>query len=440
MDSAMTTTAPETGSASDSSTERTEMPAGVPARRRPRPGSGTCPPGLVDAGIDSGFGIANALVTHGTHYWTRLLQRRATGLEVATDWWRWQSTMLARRRPTWASPHRIVREWPLARLRDFSPTEPDDVVTPAGAAAAVPDSAVPVLVLPPQAGHDSCIVDYAPGQSQVATALRAGCRQVFSMDWVGATAATKDCGIDDYLTLLREAVTDLGGRVHLVGDCQGGWLAVIYAAVHPETVASLTIAGAPVDYHSGEPLIHDWLQVVSPGGDMSFYRAAVAANGGVLPGDFLLTGFKMIQPEAEVERRLGLLAHLDEPAYVARFEQFDTWFEHTQPIPGAFYLWIVEHLFMNNELVHGDLVVGAPDGGTQRVDLGRIDCPLFLLAGSGDHITPPAQVFALADFASTPADQVTRLTTGGGHLGLFMGHDALDNYWSVVFGELATLA
>ena len=89
---------------------------------------------------------------------------------------------------------------------------------------------------------------------------------------------------------------------------------------------------------------------------------------------------------------------------------------------------------MRNELVAGTLVV---DG--EVVDLGRIRCPLYLLAGASDHITPPAQVFALADFASTPPEQVRRLTTGGGHLGLFMGHDALANYWHPVFAELAAL-
>ncbi len=30
--------------------------------------------------------------------------------------------------------------------------------------------------------------------------------------------------------------------------------------------------------------------------------------------------------------------------------------------------------------------------------------PLNLLAGATDHITPPDQVFAIADYASTPED------------------------------------
>ena len=55
-----------------------------------------------------------------------------------------------------------------------------------------------------------------------------------------------------------------------------------------------------------------------------------------------------------------------------------------------------------------------------------------MLAGATDHITPPAQVFALADHVSTPpADMLARTTTGG-HLGLFMGNEALREHWPVV--------
>jgi poly(3-hydroxyalkanoate) synthetase len=111
-------------------------------------------------------------------------------------------------------------------------------------------------------------------------------------------------------------------------------------------------------------------------------------------------------------------------AHVERYREFENWFKHTQPIPGAFYLWIVEHLFRDNELIAGELQI---DG--QRVDLRRIDCPLNLLAGATDHITPPAQVFALADHASTAEADIMRDTSAGGHLGLFMGRESLSDHW-----------
>ena len=65
----------------------------------------------------------------------------------------------------------------------------------------------------------------------------------------------------------------------------------------------------------------------------------------------------------------------------------------------------------------------------ELVDLSRLEMPLNLLAGATDHITPPDQVFALADYASTPAEDVVRRVSTGGHLGLFMGHEALSEHW-----------
>jgi len=41
----------------------------------------------------------------------------------------------------------------------------------------------------------------------------------------------------------------------------------------------------------------------------------------------------------------------------------------------------------------------------------------------------PDRVYALADHASTPSALIRRELTKGGHLGLFMGHEALREHW-----------
>jgi poly(3-hydroxybutyrate) depolymerase len=381
----------------------------------------TCPTGIVNSGFDATLGSYQAACRGATDYWTGAVKRGAAPLDIGLDLLTWFTTATLRGRPQWATKHEIVAEWPIARLRDFSVAEIAETV--------------PTLLLPPQAGHDSCIVDYDPHHSQVRTALDSGLTRVFALDWVGASQPTKDASIDEYLAVISEAIARVGGLVNLVGDCQGGWLAVIYAALHPDTVHTLTIAGAPVDFHAGEPLIHDWMRVLSPRRDLDFYRSIVKSNDGVLPGEFLLAGFVAMQPNNEIDRQLQLLAHINEPAHVARYRTFETWFKHTQPIPGAFYLWIVEHLFQNNELIAGELRIG----GT-TVDLRRITCPLYLLAGATDHITPPRQVFALADYAGTSAEQISQRQTTGGHLGLFMGHEALRSHWLPLFGDIAAIS
>jgi poly(3-hydroxybutyrate) depolymerase len=375
-----------------------------------------CPPvpapsmasGLLDSWLD---GCAAAVDGIGK-CWATALERGPAAFDLP----RWVALTAGRKAPSWTTPHEIVFDTPLARLRDFSVSR---------------RRVMPTLVLPPQAGHDSCIVDYSAEQSQMRTIIEAGLERALSLDWVGATRESKDASIEDYVDVVDRAIDHCGGRVNLIGDCQGGWLATIYAALYPERINTLTIAGAPIDFHAGEPVIHEVMRRVAPDGNLRFYEGLVAAGGGILEGRHMLMGFIMIQPGAEISRQIDLLLNLDDPAHVARYREFEDWFKHTQNVPGAFYLWIVRHLFRDNALISGSLEVRG-----QKVDLGRLGMPLNLLAGATDHITPPDQVFALAQYASTPPENVTRHVSTGGHLGLFMGHEALREHWPRVLAEV----
>ena len=346
------------------------------------------------------------------------IRHRPAPLALAARGAQWWTTMTDRRRPGWLLPHRTVVDTPFAKVHDFSPAGHDADV-------------VPTLVLPPQAGHSSHVVDFAPKQSQLAVLLDTGLTRLFAAEWLPATSATRHTTITDYLALIDRAIELAGGRANLVGDCQGGWLAAIYAALHPQRVHTLTLAGAPIDFHAGESMIAASTTLLTRSLGMAPYRALVALNGGNMSGRAVLTNFIAMQPQAELGRQLQLLAHVDDPAHVARYQAFEDWFKYTQDIPGAFYLWLVDHLFRGNELIGGRLVV---DG--RAADLAAISCPLYLLAGAKDHITPPPQVFAAAHAVSTPAADIVQRTAAAGHLGLFTGRQALTQDWPVLMADV----
>src|SRR5437764_12414661 len=119
--------------------------------------------------------------------WTAALQRGP----VAFDLGRWIATATTRAKPSWTTPHEVVFEAPLARLRDFSISR---------------KRVVPTLVLPPQAGHDSCIVDYSGEQSQMRTIVEAGLERAFSLDWIGATTETKHPSVEASIDVVDRAV------------------------------------------------------------------------------------------------------------------------------------------------------------------------------------------------------------------------------------------
>src|SRR3954452_9472378 len=246
-----------------------------------------------------------------TEGWVRALEQGRGPLDML-PWW---NAMTDRREPEWASPNETVLECPVAALRDFSQGSRKQVV--------------PTLVLPPQAGHSSSIVDFSAEQSQMQVIRAAGLERVFSLEWIGATQATKHYGLSDYLAFIERSVEHIGGPVNLIGDCQGGWLAAIYASLHPEHVNTLTLAGAPIDFHAGDGPIAEWVRLLCSTGGMGFYEALVASRGGVMAGDYLLGGFIALKPENEVSKQLGLLASLDDPVHRRRYAEFEDWFKHT---------------------------------------------------------------------------------------------------------------
>ncbi|MGB0095955.1 MAG: alpha/beta fold hydrolase [Solirubrobacteraceae bacterium] len=370
-------------------------------------------PSLSSGLLDSWFEGWSTVLSGAADCWSAAVAGGPAALDIP----RWMELTMTREPPLWASPHEVVFEAPLARLRDFSTSRKS--------------SLVPTLVLPPQAGHDSCIVDYSAEQSQMQTILASGLERALALDWIGATEETKDASVEDYLEVIQQAVAHCGGRVNLIGDCQGGWLATTSAALYPEQINTLTLAGAPIDFHAGEPVVHEVLRHLAPGGDLRFYETLVAADGGVLKGEHMVAGFVLIQPGAEISRQIDVLLHLDDEHHIARYCEFEDWFKHTHDVPGAFYLWIVRHLFRDNELIDGAIRIRG-----RRVDLANISMPLYLLAGATDHITPPDQVFAISELASTPPELVRRHVTTGGHLGLFMGHEALREHWPPVLAEV----
>lgn len=310
-------------------------------------------------------------------------------------------------RPAWASANRIILDLDTMRLRDFS--QP-------GAA-----DATPVLVDAPYAGHDSTIADYAPGQSLVETLLAGGLGRVVATDWKSATDAMKDFDIDKYLAEINVVVDDLGGAVHLVGLCQGGWMSTMYAARFPAKVRSLVLAGAPIDTDAGSGPVREMAHTLPA----SFYEEMVAAGGGRMLGRSMLAGWKSMHPEQQyLGKYLDLYAHIEDESYVARTELFERWYENPIDLPGRYYLQAIEQLFKENRLAEGRFVaLGRP------LDLRSITVPLYLLAGEADDITTREQVFAAAGLVGTPPDRVTRTLAPGGHIGLFMGRHTLADVW-----------
>ncbi len=283
---------------------------------------------------------------------------------------------------------------------------------------------MPTLVEAPYAGHTAMIADYHRGQSLVETLLAHGVAHAALTDWKSATDDMKDLEIDNYLAEVVVAIDDLGGRVNLVGLCQGGWMSAMISARFPEKVNSLVLAGSPIDTDAGngpiKRMVHE-----SP---MSFYEELVALGGGLMKGKFMLQGWKNMHPEQHYfQDQIDLYEHIDDPAYVAKEETFASWYENPIDLPGRWYLQVIRQLFKENRLANGTFV-----GLGHRLNLRNIKCPVFLLAGEADDITTKEQVFDAEKYLGTPKDQLVKQLVPGGHIGLFMSSRTLNDAWPAI--------
>ena len=307
-------------------------------------------------------------------------------------------------RPTLATPNRVRLDLRTMVLRDYG--KPGGIAT---------------LVNAPYAGHTAVIADYHDGQSLVQTLLANGIDHVALTDWKSATDDMKDLEIDNYLAEVIVAIDDLGGRVNLIGLCQGGWVAAMVAARFPDKVNSLVLAGAPIDTDAGDGPIKRMAHE-SP---ISFYQELVELGGGLMKGKLMLQGWKNMHPEQHyIQDHIDLYEHIDDPAYLTKEETFESWYENPIDLPGRWYLQVITQLFKENRLARGNFI-----GLGRRLNLHDITCPAYLLAGADDDITTPEQVLDAAKYLGTPKDHIVKETVPGGHIGMFMGASTLKEYW-----------
>ena len=316
------------------------------------------------------------------------------------------------RKPRWTTRNKVALELTAVRLRDFS-TGTEGIKT---------------LVCAPFALHSASIVDFAPDHSLVAALQAGGMGRIFVTDWRSATRDMRLWSIDDYLSSLNVLVDELGGPLDLIGLCQGGWMALIYAARFPGKVRKLVLAGAPIDIAAGQSRLST-LAVNTP---TSIFRELVELSGGRVLGHHML---KCWAPEFEREQIYQLLEPNAEPGSpsFARLEwRFRDWYAWTVDLPGTYYLQVVEQLFKENRLAAGKFVALG-----RRIDLSRLHGPVFLLAASEDDTVAPEQVFATERLVDARHCTITKSTATCGHLGLFMGRKVLASVWHDIARWLA---
>lgn len=272
------------------------------------------------------------------------------------------------------------------------------------------------------------ILDFMPGRSLIEYLTGQG-HPCYVIDWGVPTIADRFKTWGDYtlgyVGLAMRAVREREGdeRVHLYGYCMGGTLALAYAALRPEHVKSFVAMAVPVDFHD-DGLLSMWTRP-------RFFNvdALVDAHGNV-PTWLMESGFRFLAPLGNVTKWRDLWENREKEGFVSTWRAMERWSSDNVPFPGEVYRQYIRDCYQKNVFCKSEMVV---DG--ERVDLGRIECPVLLVLASNDHIVPRASAIALEGAVSSTDRKLHELKTG--HIGLSTSSKGATCFWPPISAWLA---
>ena len=261
-----------------------------------------------------------------------------------------------------------------------------------------PESAVvdpakpPIVVVDPRAGHGPGIGGMKP-DSEIGVAIRAGhpCYFVgFSPEPMPGQTIEDVCRAEAaFIEEVARRHPDAESKPIVIANCQAGWQTMMTAAIRPDIMGPIVVAGAPMSYwagvrgknpmrYTGGVLGGTWLTALS--GDL---------GAGKFDGANLIANFEQLNPANTFwTKEYNVYSKVDTEKQ--RFLEFETYWGSPVLLNAGEIQWIVDNLFVGNKLSTGQ--IRTSDG--VRIDLRNIKSPIVCFCSWGDNITPPQQASA----------------------------------------------
>lgn len=247
----------------------------------------------------------------------------------------------------------------------------------------------PFLVVPPCI-NKFYILDLQPENSLIRHLVEQGHR-TFVVSWRNPDASLEDKTWDDYIedAALKAiaVVQEISGakKINALGFCVGGTILgtalAVLAARGEQPVASATLLTAFLDF--GQTGV---LDVFVDEAAVKF-RELQMGKKGLLKGQDLASTFSFLRPNDLVWNYVvgNYLKGETPPPFDLLY-----WNSDSTNLPGPMYAWYLRNTYLENNLAKpGKLTVCG-----EKVDLGRVDIPVYIYGSREDHIVPIAGAYA----------------------------------------------
>ena len=241
----------------------------------------------------------------------------------------------------------------------------------------------PFLMVPPCI-NKFYILDLQPDNSLARYAVSQGHR-TFMVSWRNPDASMAQATWDDYIEhAVIEAirvVREITGAptINALGFCVGGTMLgtalAVLAARGEKPVESATLLTTFLDF-SDTGVLDLFI-------DEAFvrYREKELGQGGLMKGSDLASTFSFLRPNDLVWNYVvgNYLKGETPPPFDLLY-----WNSDCTNLPGPYYAWYLRNTYLENNLVKP----GKATVCGQKVDLGRVDIPIYVYGSREDHIVP----------------------------------------------------
>jgi len=247
----------------------------------------------------------------------------------------------------------------------------------------------PFLVVPPCI-NKFYILDLQPDNSLIRHLVEQGHR-TFVMSWRNPDASMEDKTWDDYIgdgaLNAISVVQEITGakQINALGFCVGGTILgtalAVLAARGEKPVASATLLTTFLDF-SDTGVLDLFI-------DDAFvqFKELQLGRRGLLKGQELASTFSFLRPNDLVWNYVvgNYLKGETPPPFDLLY-----WNSDSTNLPGPMYAWYLRNTYLENNLVKPGkcTVLG------ERVDLGKVDLPVYIYGSREDHIVPITGAYA----------------------------------------------
>ena len=264
------------------------------------------------------------------------------------------------------------------------------------------------------------VLDLLPEKSLLQFYLNSGF-DVYLLNWGEPEEEDKLLSLETFFQIHLDylvAVMKKNARVekfHILGQCLGGHIGLIYSLLKPTDVASLSLITTPVDFDHGGKLT-DWARHKTLN-----LNQFIEASGNT-PWLWMQMGFLGMKPVQMLTKYKKLFERRNDSQFKRSFLALETWSFDNINVRGQFFLTLIQNFYQDNSWLNEGF-----EFCQKKLRISDLEIPVAVLNAEDDHIVPldstlhQDQVPHVKDFK--------KWDCRGGHIGALIGGYSQQNVW-----------